>query len=81
MGKKMWTSVWLKVVELGKERKRRWWMAWDGLGWLVQYDASFLGVCLLGKVCLGKSEKEGEGVCVCVSICVCVCVCVCVYEI
>ena len=26
-GEKMWTSVWLTVVELGKERKRRWWMA------------------------------------------------------
>ena len=27
MEEKMWTSVWLAVVELGKERKRRWSMA------------------------------------------------------
>ena len=35
-GKKMWTSVRLTVVELGKERKRRWVNGLGWLGWLVE---------------------------------------------
>ena len=58
MGKKLWTSVRLTMVELGKERKRRWWMAW--MAWMAcQYDAS-LGVRLSGRVCLWDSENGGE---------------------
>ena len=74
MGKKMWTSVWLTVVELGKERKRRWWMAWDGLGWLFRYEASFWGFIFWAKCAWGRVRTTGR---VCVFVCICVCVYMC----
>ena len=49
-------------------------MAWDGLGWLVQYDASFWGFVFWAKSAWGRVRKKGRVyVCVCVYVCICVC--------
>ena len=39
-------------------------MAWDGLGWLFQYDASFWGFVFWAKCAWGRVEKDLESVCV-----------------